>query len=145
MSDVTSDGFPRRDARRRVVALRDLVAVTVAGAVAGAVVLVLLDALFALLGLGEFGEVSGWLAIVLPVMLLVEEFRAWRGVRARIAVAVFAAVIGVAGGLVVAGLAADLPGIVPGALGAVTFTLVYALLWFHGIRAAGGRTGEETP
>jgi hypothetical protein len=139
--------FPRRDSHRRVVDARDLVAVTLAGAVAGAVALVLLDGLFALLGLGDFGRVNGWLAVVLPVMIFVEEFRAWHGARARVAVALVAAAVGALAGLIVAGLAGALPGDlprpVPGALGAATLAVVYSLAWYYGIRAAGGRTDED--
>ena len=138
--------FPRRDSRRRIVDARDLTAMTVVGVVAGAVVLVLLDGLFALLGLGDFGRVNGWLAVILPVMILVEEFRAWRGAKGRAAVAMVAAALGAVAGLVVAGLAGALPGElprpVPGALGAATLAVVYSLVWYYGIRAAGGRTDE---
>jgi len=139
--------FPRRDAHRRIVSARDLAAIGLAGAVAGAVVLVLLDGLFALLGLGAFGRVNGWLAVVLPVMVFVEEFRAWRGVRGRAAVALVAAALGAAAGLLVAGLAGALPGDlprpVPGALGAATLALCYSLVWYYGIRAAGGQADDR--
>lgn len=145
MADTTDGGFPRRDARRRIVTLRDLLAVTLAGVVAAGVALAVLDGLFALIGLGGFGRVNGWLAVILPVMLLVEEFRAWRGVRARIGVAFGATLAGVAAGLLVAGLVGDLPGLLAGALGAAAFTAVYAPVWYYGIRAVGGRTGEEGP
>jgi hypothetical protein len=138
--------FPRRDSARRIVSARDLAGVALAGAVAGAVALVLLDGLFALLGLGDFGRVNGWLAVILPVMIFVEEFRAWRGARARAAVALVAAALGALAGLIVAGLAGALPGDlprpVPGALGAATLAVAYSLVWYYGIRAAGGRTDE---
>jgi hypothetical protein len=138
--------FPRRDTHRRIVNARDLAAVSLAGAVAGAVVLVLLDGLFALLGLGDFGRVNGWLAVVLPVMIFVEEFRAWRGAKGRVAVALVAAALGALAGLIVAGLAGALPGDlprpVPGALAAATLAVVYSLVWYYGIRAAGGRTDD---
>jgi hypothetical protein len=144
---MTATTFPRRDSRRRIVNARDLVAMTLAGAVAGAVALLALDGLFALIGLGDFGRVNGWLAVILPVMLLVEEFRAWRGARARIPVALGAAAVAAAAGLLVAGLVGGLPGdppgLVSGALGAATLTVVYSLLWYYGIRAAGGRTDED--
>jgi hypothetical protein len=144
---MTATTFPQRDSRRRIVNARDLVATTLAGAVAGAVALLALDGLFALIGIGEFGRVNGWLAVVLPVMLLVEEFRAWRGARARIPIALAAAVVGAAAGLLVAGLVGGLPGdppgLVSGALGAATLAVVYSLLWYYGIRAAGGRTDED--
>jgi hypothetical protein len=135
-------GFPRRDAHRRIVAVRDLVAMAMAAVVVGAVALTALDLAFAALGLGEFGGVNGWLAAIPTVMLLIEEFRAWRGVPGRLAVAAVGAVVAVGAGLLVAGVAGDLPRLVAGAIGAVTFTAVYAPLWFYGIRFAGGRTGE---
>ena len=98
-------------------------AMLLAAVVAGAAAVLLLDGVFALLGLGDFGRVNGWLAAILPVMLLVEEFRAWRGVRARIVVALVAAAARAwPSGLVVAGLVGDLPALVSGALGAVAFT-----------------------
>jgi hypothetical protein len=139
--------FPRRDSSRRIVNARDLVAMTLAGVVAGAVVLVLFDGLFALLGLGDFGRANGWLAVVLPVMIFVEEFRAWRGAKGRVAIALVAAALAAAAGLIVAGLAGALPGelprAVPGAVGAATLAVVYSLVWYYGIRAAGGRTDED--
>jgi hypothetical protein len=141
-------GFPPRDANRRILYARDLLGVVLAGVVAGVVVLLLFDAIFALLGLGDFGRVNGWLAAVLPAMLLIEEFRAWHGVRGRLLVAAAAAAVGAGAGLGAAGLADGLPGDLPalatGAVGAATLAVVYALLWYYGIRAAGGRTGEDT-
>lgn len=139
MTDVTSGGFPRRDERRRIISLRDLLAVTLAGVVTGAGALALIDGVFALIGLGDFGEINGWLAAILPIMQLVEEFRAWKGVRWRLGVAPAAAVVAVAAGLVVSGLFGDLPSLLSGAIGAVTFTVVYAPLWFSGVRLAAGR------
>ena len=138
MSEATSGGFPRRDEQRRIVVLRDLLAVTLAGVVAGAVALVALDLIFSLIGLGDFGEVNGWLAVVLPIMQLVEEFRAWKGTRWRIGVALLAAGLAVVAGLLVSGLAGGLPALFGGAIGAAAATAVYATLWFSGIRLAAG-------
>jgi hypothetical protein len=76
-------------------------------------------------------------------MLLVEEFRAWRGVPARVVVALSSAVVGVAAGLLCAGLVGGLPGPLAGAVGATAFAVVYALVWYYGIRAARGRTTED--
>jgi hypothetical protein len=142
MSDRSGNAFPRRDAEGRIVAGRDLLAMALAGVVAGVAALLLFDGLFALLGLGTFGDINGWLAVILPTMLLVEEFRAWRGERVRILVALVGAALGVAAGLLAAGatgLAADLPSLVSGSVGAVVFTVTYALIWFYGIRALSGR------
>ena len=141
MTDRTDRTFPRRDANRRIVDIRDLLAMTLAGVVAGVVALLLFDGLFALLGMGTFGRVNGWLAVILPTMLLVEDFRAWRGVGVRVLVAVVGAVVAIAAGLLASGLANGLPGLVSGALGAAVFTVVYVVIWFYGVRALAGRDG----
>jgi hypothetical protein len=142
MSDRSGTSFPRRDAEGRIVAARDLLAMTLAGAVAGAAALLVFDGLFALLGLGTFGDVNGWLAVILPTMLLVEDFRAWRDERVRILVAVVGAALGIGAGLLAAGLAGDLPSLASGSVGAVVFTATYALIWFYGVRVLSGRMDE---
>lgn len=141
MADVA--GFPRRDARRRIVAVRDFLGLTLAGVVAGAVALAVFDGVFALLRLGDFGGASGWLAIVLPCMVFVEEFRAWAGARGRAVVAFAGAAVGLLAGLAVAGLAGGLGDLAAGALAATALSIVYATLWFYGIRTVAGRTGED--
>jgi hypothetical protein len=141
MSDRTRTAFPRRDAHGRFVDLRELLGMTLAGLVAGAVVLVVFDALFALAGLGTFGNINGWLAVILPTMFLVEDFRAWRGVRRRVLVAFAAAVVGLGLGLLVSGLASPLPNLFSGGLGAAALTITYVVVWFYGIRTMAGRTG----
>ena len=134
MSDTSETAFPRRDDRGRIAGISDLLAMTMAGVVAGAVVLLLFDAVFAMLGLGKFGAINGWLAVVLPAMVLVEDFRAWRGERARIPVALLGGALGIAAGLIASGLAADLPGVASGAIGVAVFTVVYTVMWYHGMR-----------
>jgi len=133
---------PYRDADGRFGTLAGLLAMSLAGLVAGAVVLALFDGVFALLGLGDFGRVNGWLAVIVPVMLLVEDFRAWRGERARLVAAPVALAVGVAAGLVAAGLAGAAPPLLSGAVGALVCTLGYAPVWFHGVRAGGRRGGS---
>lgn len=142
MTDVTDRDFPRRDSRRRILSLRDLMAITLAGVVAGGAALVLLDGVFALLNLGDFGRVNGWLAVILPVMLLVEEFRAWRGSWVRLVVALASAIVAVGAGLLAAGLAGDLPDLAAGWLGALGFTTVYAPVWFYGVRVLGDEVAD---
>ncbi|GGJ95196.1 hypothetical protein GCM10010123_26230 [Pilimelia anulata] len=136
-----SEPFPRRDDRRRIVALPDLAGLFAAGVVAGVAALVLFDGLFAVAGLGEFGRLNGWLALILPVMVAVEEFRAWSG-WGRVLAATGAAVVGVGAGILATGLV-DWPPLPGGALGAAVAAAVYAPLWFHGVRAASARDGER--
>ena len=134
MTDRPQNTFPRRDGEGRVTGLADLVGVTLAGLVIGVLALVLFDGVFSLIGLGTFGRANGWLAVILPVWLFVEEFRAWRGGPARVVSALVALAFGVVAGLLAAGLASALPPLWSGAVAAVVFSLAYAVVWFYGIR-----------
>jgi hypothetical protein len=134
--------FPRRDADGRVVGLTDLLALTVAGLVTCFVVLVLIDGAGALLGWGEFGHASGWLALILPTWLfLIEELRAWRAVRARLWVVISGGLLAIAVGLLVAG-ATPGPPLVSSGVGATAAAVLYAVYWFHGIRWLARREGS---
>jgi hypothetical protein len=128
------DRFPRRDADGRVVGLPDLLALAVAGLLTGAVVLVVVDGAGALVGWGEFGQASGWLALILPAWLfIIEELRAWRGVPGRLALAGSGGLLAVALGLLAAGVTPGPPLVSSGA-GAAVATVVYAVYWYQGIR-----------
>jgi hypothetical protein len=57
-------------------------------------------------------------------------------------VALLGAGFGVAAGMTLAGLASDpFPPLVSGAVGALTLTVVYCLIWFYGLRWLGHRAG----
>jgi hypothetical protein len=133
MSDVQS-GFPRRDAEGRIVRLSELLGIALAGLVIGVLVLVLFDWSFALIGFGKFGRANGWLAVILPAWVFVEDFRAWRGGPARFVAAPVAAAVGVTAGLLAAGAAAHLPRLWTGAIAAGVFAVSYAVIWFYGVR-----------
>ncbi|MEV0732006.1 MULTISPECIES: hypothetical protein [Polymorphospora] len=133
--------YPRRDAEGRIEHLPDLLGVALAGLVIGVLALVVFDAGFALMGLGEFGRANGWLAIILPAWIFVEEFRAWSYGPARIAAALVAAAVSITAGLLAAGLAEELPALASGSLAAGVFALVYSLIWFYGIRWLAHRVG----
>lgn len=126
--------FPRKDAQGRVVAIVDLFGVAFAGLVLGAVVLVAIDGLLALFGLGEFGRLSGWLIGILPIWLLADDVRAWKGVRYRVPVALGAAVFGIVFGSLVAAPVSFLPPLASGAVGATVAVLLYVIMWFYGVR-----------
>lgn len=139
MSEPTQSGFPRRDAHGRVSTIVDLLGVALAGIVLGVAILALFDGVLAALGRGDFGQANGWLGVILPAWLFVEEFRAWRTGTPRSAtfatvVALVSAGVGVTLGLLAAGATSDLPPLASGALGATAATLGYALLWFYGVR-----------
>ena len=132
MSETT---FPRRDKDGRVMRLTELLVSVGAGLVLGIVVLVVIDGLTAVLGFGRFGQLSGWLAGILPVWLFVEEYRAWKAVPTRIVLAIVAVLLAGVIALAVAGAAgAVLPPLGSGAAGAAVGALLYAVLWYVGIR-----------
>jgi hypothetical protein len=126
--------FPQRDEDGRIVRLVDLLAVLLAGIFVGLVAVLLIDWAFSAFGSGQFGRSSGWLAAVLPFLLLLDEFRAWRPLRGRIALAVGAGVVGLFVGALAAGVASYLPRTLSGAVGATVAVSVYGVLWFHGVR-----------
>jgi hypothetical protein len=126
--------FPRRDADGRTVSLFELLAAASAGVVVGLAALALIDGLIALIGIGSFGSASGWLAVILPALLFFDDLRAWRGYGIRFLVAIVAAGVGLGVGLIVAGLAGALPSMISGAVGALVAAVLYALVWFVGIR-----------
>ncbi|TCB92842.1 hypothetical protein E0H26_23650 [Micromonospora zingiberis] len=132
--------FPRRDADGRIQTLGDLLGVALAGAVLGLLVLVLFDGAFAWLGAGDFGQANGWLAVILPAWLFWEDFRAWEFGAPRVVAGLVAVAVAVVSGLLVAGVATGLPPLVSGGLAAATFTVVYALVWFPGVRWLVSRT-----
>ena len=134
-------GFPRRDAEGRVLTLGDLLGVSLAGWVIGVLALVLFDWAFASIGAGEFGRTNGWLAVILPAWLYWDDFRAWEFGAARVVAALVAAVVAGVGGQLDAAVAAGLEPLLTGGVAALAFTLVYAVLWFHGVHWLARRTG----
>jgi hypothetical protein len=132
MSETT---FPRRDAEGRVVRLAELLAWVAAGLVLGFVVLLLVDGVSSLLGLGRFGRLSGWLAGILPMWLFTEEYRAWHGVPARVGMALVSGLLAGTLGFAVAVTVSDaLPPLGSGAVGAAISAFLYGVLWYVGIR-----------
>ena len=134
--------FPRRDVDGRVISLRELFVAVIVGSLFGLAALALIDGVFALIGLGDFGHASGWLAAVLPIFLLVDDFRGWKragGGRRWIAAAIGLAVA-VTAGLVAASLVGGLPALLSGFVGALVVSLVYMIIWFVWIRWLTGQT-----
>jgi uncharacterized PurR-regulated membrane protein YhhQ (DUF165 family) len=142
MTDAKSERRPRRDPTGRLASIGDLVGTTLAGLVTGIVLVLILEAILSVTRVSHFGDTSGWLAVILPVWLFTEEFRAEGFGAPRIVVAVLAAGFGVATGLSIAGLAAaDFPRLVSGFAGAAVFAVVYCLVWFYGLRWLSHRAG----
>ena len=142
MTETKSERRPRRDADGRLTTVGDLLGVAFAGLVTGIVVLLVFEGVMALAQAFEFGASSGWLALILPVWLFTEEFRAAGYGAYRIVVAALGAGFGVAAGMTLAGLAAaTFPPLVSGAVGALGLTVVYCLVWFYGLRWLSHRAG----
>ncbi|MGC5051147.1 hypothetical protein ACLQ2S_06820 [Micromonospora sp. DT48] len=133
--------FPRRDAEGRIRTLGDLMGIALAGVVIGLLVLAIFDGAFAWFGAGEFGQANGWLAVILPAWLFWEDFRAWGFGAPRVVAGLVAVATAVVSGLLVAGAAAGLPALLSGVFAATTFTVVYAVIWFPGVRWLANRTG----
>jgi hypothetical protein len=131
--DRPARGGLRRDADGRLATAGDLVGASLAGLVAGAAVLLVFEGLMSLATLSTFGSANGWLSLILPMWLFVEEFRAAAYGALRVVVALLAAGFGLAAGLTAAGLATAVPPLFSGAIGAAVFTVVYALVWFYGL------------
>jgi hypothetical protein len=130
-----SERRPRRDSDGRLATFPDLVGTALAGLLAGFVVLLVVEGVLFLVRLSDFGDASGWIALVLPVWLFTEEFRAARWGADRVVVGLLGAGFGVAAGMTLAGLAAKtFPALVSGAAGALALTVVYSALWFYGLR-----------
>ncbi len=145
MSERTSSAaVPRRDADGRVLRLVELSGVSVAYLVLNAIGLLLIDGLVVLLSDNPFGSSSGWLLVILPGLLFFDDFRAWRAYRMRYLVAIVSALVAFGLGLIAAGLVRDVPAMVSGGVGAAVAVLVYAPLWFLGIRWTTGDRAEST-
>lgn len=119
----------------------ELLGRVLAALVAGVVVMVVLDLVLSLVGLGRFGNSSGWLALVLPGWLFLEEFRGRPPGPVRVTAALVGAAVAVAAGLLAAGVAGAAPPLLSGAVGAVVCAIGYALIWHHGVRWLAHRTG----
>jgi hypothetical protein len=135
MTETKSERRPRRDPSGRVITVGDLLGTALAGLVIGIVVLLVFESVLAVTRLSSFGHTSGWLAMVLPLWLFTEEFRAAGWGFQRLVVAGLAGGFGVAIGLSGAGFAASVfPSLVSGFVGAAVCTVVYCLIWFYGLR-----------
>lgn len=123
-------------AGKRLTRLTDLIGHCLAGLVISLAGVLIIDGLYALMGFGEFGRISGWLGMIFPILIFVQQFSLAKGEQGRLIVTL-AGILAAAGlGLAVAGLFAGLPPIASGAIGALVATLVYAAVWHVGLAVA---------
>jgi len=121
---------------QRLTRLTDLLAQVLAGFFISVAGVLIIDGLFALLGLGRFGRLSGWLALVFPFMVFMGQFTASKGERGRGLVAAIGAFFGIGVGSIAATNFGRLPPIGSGAVGALVATLIYATVWHVGLALA---------
>jgi|SoiMethySBSTD1v2_1073268.scaffolds.fasta_scaffold1083934_2 hypothetical protein len=121
---------------QRVTRLTDLLAQVLAGFVISVVGVVIIDGFFALIGLGEFGNLNGWLALVFPFTVFAGQFTVSKGERGRGLVAALGTVLAIGLGVIGATSFNNLPPIVSGGIGALVATVVYAAAWHIGLAVA---------
>jgi hypothetical protein len=120
----------------RLTRLTDLIGQSLAGFVASLAGVLIIDGIGALFGSGRFGELSGWLALVFPILIFVQQFSLAKGEPGRMPAALAGVVAAVALGLLAAGVASRLPAVASGAIGALVAMLVYATIWHVGLAVA---------
>ncbi len=121
---------------QRLNRLTDLLAQALAGFFLSVAGMLIIDGLFALLGLGQFGKLSGWLALIFPFLIFMGQFTVSKGERGRGLVAAAGAFFGIGLGSIAASSFDRLPPIGAGAVGALVATLVYAAIWHIGLALA---------
>ncbi|MCH7231347.1 hypothetical protein L0U85_10875 [Glycomyces sp. L485] len=135
MADERTDGKPR------IETLAQLLGTVLAYVVMGAIALVVIDLLFILVGGGNFGRISGWIAAVPSVFVFSDQFRRYIG-GSRWAIALTGAALGIGAGIgATVLLPLTWPPLATGGIGGLAAALVYATLWYAGIKTY----GEERP
>jgi len=142
---ATSGGqkYPHRGVDGRVINATEMVISVITSVAIVTVLLIAVDGLASAAGRGSFGRISGWPAAILAVWLFIEDFRAWKIGPARVGVALVAAALGALAGGLLASVLGALPPLFAGALGALLACLIYAMIWFFGVRLVAGRTTER--
>ena len=118
---------------KRLTRLTDLIGQCLAGLVISLAGILIIDGVYALLGFGRFGTISGWLAMVFPILIFVQQFSAAQGEKGRVPVAILGILVATGLGLSAAGVFSGLPPIGSGAIGALVATLAYAAVWHVGL------------
>ncbi|WP_020522445.1 hypothetical protein [Catelliglobosispora koreensis] len=121
---------------KRASRLADLLAQSFAAFLISIAGVLIIDGLFALLGLGKFGDMNGFLALVFPIIFFAGQYSAAKGERGRPLVAAIGAFFGLGVGSISAGMFPDMSPIGTGALGAFVATIIYATIWHVGLAIA---------
>jgi hypothetical protein len=121
---------------KRASRLVDLLAQSFAAFLISVAGVLIIDGLFALLQLGKFGDLNGFLALIFPIIFFTGQYTAAKGERGRPLAAAIGAFFGLGLGSISAGMFPSLPPIGSGALGAFVATIVYATIWHVGLALA---------
>jgi hypothetical protein len=140
-ADARQNAWPRRDSEGRITTFGHLLEAVGVLLVIGFVAVGVIDLLSTWVGIGELGGTSGWLGGLMAFWLYVEEFRAWRGTRNRLVMALAGGVLAFGAGIVVSGLLDGLPSLLSGAVGVSVAALGYAPVWYFGMRLMDGEAG----
>lgn len=125
------------EGKPRVETLGQLVGTVLAYVVMGAIILVVVDLLFSAVVGDDFGRIPGWMAAVPSVFVFTDQFRRHEGA-SRWAVAVLGAVLGIGVGVAASVLLPQTwPPLAVGGIGGLVAALVYAALWYAGIKTFG--------
>ncbi len=137
-ADARQNPWPRRNSKGRITRFGHLLEVVGVLLVIGFVAVGVIDLLSTWVGIGELGGTSGWLGGLMAFWLYVEEFRAWRGTRNRLVMALAGGVLAFGAGIVVSGLLDGLPSLLSGAAGVTVAALGYAAIWYFGMHLMDG-------
>ena len=127
-------------AAERINRLTDLLAQVLAGFIISMVGVLIMDGFFALVGLGTFGDLNGWLALIFPFIVFTGQVSAAKGERGRLPITIIGALAGLALGTIAAGAASRLPPIGSGAVGALVAAVVFATIWHVGLAVAAAKS-----
>lgn len=140
-ADPRPTAWPRRDSEGRITTFGHLLEAVGVLLVIGFVAVGVIDLLSTWVGIGELGGTSGWLGGLMAFWLYVEEFRAWRGVRRRLVMALAGGVLAFGFGILATGQLPSLPSLLSGAVGVTVAALVYAPVWYFGMQLMDGEAG----
>ncbi|WP_203913155.1 hypothetical protein [Rhizocola hellebori] len=93
----------------RINRLTDLLAQVLAGFLISVAGVLVMDGFFALLGLGPFGDLNGWLSLIFPIIIFSGQFAAAKGEPGRLPVTIIGTLVGMGLGFIAAGAASRLP------------------------------------
>lgn len=133
-ASTRTSSYPRRDADGRIPTIADMFGGVAFSLILGVIIVVVIDAIFSGLGRGSFGSFSGWVGGVLAAWMFVEDFRAWRGEHGRISAALIGIVVALLAGIGLNIAISMLAPLFAGAISVTVAALLYAVVWFFGIR-----------